>query len=126
MPNSEKPRHLKLISNEDLKNLIQSREGTGFVTMLSPLELFMARDVLEGLVRASLDALRSERKPNESPDQKIGVERAIQQRVDFLSWLQVQPDQLYMAMYPADMDGLDDLEDLLEEFAEGEGPDLPF
>lgn len=118
---SPQKRHLRLVTNADLKKLIESREGSGFVTMLHPLELFIPRDTLIELTRRSLDALRVNRKPNETADERVAVERGIQQRVDFLAWLATQTDEIYTAVYPADMDGLDELEDLLDE----DQPDKP-
>lgn len=120
-----KKRHLRLLSNADLQKLIESREGSGFVTMLHPLELFMTRETLDALTRQSLDAIRLNRKPTETEEERIGVERSIQQRVDFLSWLQTQPEEIYMALYPADMDGLDDLDDL-QDLLEDDDRELPF
>lgn len=122
-PNDRK--HLRLVTNAELKRLIESREGSGFVTMLHPLEMFASRDALDALTRQSLDAIRSYRKENETDDERMATDRAIQQRVDFLSWLTSQPDHVYMAMYPADMDGLDDIDDL-DELLGDDQSELPF
>jgi hypothetical protein len=124
----------RLLTNDDLKALVESREGGGFVTMLNPLELFLSTELLEQLTRDSLAALRNNRKPDETAEQKVSADRAIQQRIDFLAWLdtQRQPD-IYMSLYPADMDGLDELDDLedlddLQEFLDDEDGqrELPF
>jgi hypothetical protein len=127
MPDDRKGRdqRLRLSTNDELQKLVESRETSGYVTMLHPLELFMARDLLEAITRESLDAIRSKRKADETPAERLAVERAIQQRVDFLSWLVGQPEQIYMAMYPAELDGLDDLEDL-QDLLELDDDSLPF
>jgi hypothetical protein len=127
MPDDRKGRsqHLRLSTNDELQELVQSRETSGFVTMLHPLELFMSGDFLETITRESLEAIRSKRKSDETPTERLAAERAIQQRVDFLSWLVGQPEQIYMAMYPAELDGLDDLEDL-QDLLEMDDDSLPF
>lgn len=127
--NSGDRRKHELVSNEDLKRLVESREGSGFVSMLHPLELFMPREQLEDLTRRSLADIRSSRDFGaETDEQRVEANRSIQQRVDFLSWLAHAPDKVYMSLYPADIDGLDDLEDLddLQEILEDEQKDLPF
>lgn len=124
---SESPqkRHLRLITNADLKQLIESREGSGFVTMLHPLELFVPRDFLSEVTRRSLEALKANRKTTETDDERKAFERGIQQRVDFLAWLTTQPPEIYTALYPADHDGLDELEDLQDLLEDDDRP-LPF
>jgi hypothetical protein len=118
-------RHLRLVTNEELRDLIQSRTSNGFVNMLHPLELDIPRDVLDQWTRTSLQALRDELS-RAADSARAEIERGIQQRVDFLAWLQTQEqDQVFMAIYPADMDGLDDLDDL-DEVIENLPPDLPF
>ena len=118
-------RHIRLVSNEELRELIQSRTSNGFVNMLHPLELDIPRDVLDQWTRTSLQALRDELS-RAADSARAEIERGIQQRVDFLAWLQTQEqDQVFMAIYPADMDGLDDLDDL-DEVIENLPPDLPF
>jgi len=120
-------RKLRLVTNDELAAILSGRETTGFTTMLHPLELFMARDMLEALTKQSLDAVRSQRQSDETKEQRVAAERSIQQRIDFLAWLQGQPENIYMAIYPADMDGLDELEDL-QDLLEDDNPqrDLPF
>lgn len=123
MTNDPRKKHLKLVTNEDLKKILESRSNaSGFVTMLHPLELFMSREQLESLTRDSLDAIKTNRPTTETADERMASDRAIQQRVDFLSWLTSQPEQVYMAIYPADMDGLDELEDMVDFV---EDPDSP-
>jgi hypothetical protein len=118
-------RHIRLVSNEELRELIQSRTSNGFVNMLHPLELDIPREVLDQWTRTSLQALRDEL-PRAADSARAEIERGIQQRVDFLAWLQTQEqDQVFMAIYPADLDGLDDLDDL-DEVIENLPPDLPF
>ena len=118
-------RHIRLVSNEELRELIQSRTSNGFVNMLHPLELDIPREVLDQWTRTSLQALRDELS-RAADSARAEIERGIQQRVDFLAWLQTQEqDQVFMAIYPADLDGLDDLDDL-DEVIENLPPDLPF
>jgi hypothetical protein len=127
MTKPNKSRHIRLVTNADLQRVIESRENaSGFVTMLHPLELFMTRDALEALTRESLQALRDRPTDTESPAERVEAQRAIQQRVDFLAWLTTQSDSVYMAMYPAEMDGLDELEDMLSLTDDDTGtqPDL--
>ena len=118
-------RHMRLVSNADLKKLIDSREGSGFVTMLHPLELFMERDYLYAITRQSLDAIKAGRKPEETDNERLGVERALQQRIDFMAWLMTQPADVYMSLYPSEMDGLDELDDL-QDIVEDDNRPLPF
>lgn len=126
MPSDPNKRHLRLVTNADLQKLIESRDNaSGFVTMLHPLEMFMTRDLLESLTRDSLAALRHNRPTTETAPERIATDRAIQQRVDFLAWLTGQPEQIYMALYPAELDGLDELEDLPELQDGLEDDDLP-
>lgn len=125
MSNDPNKRHLRLVTNADLQKLIESRDNaSGFVTMLHPLELFMTRDLLESLTRDSLAAIRDTRRAEENDAERTAAERAMQQRVDFLAWLTSQPDQIYMAIYPAELDGLDELEDL-PELNDDHPDDLP-
>lgn len=124
MTNDPRKKHLKLVTNEDLKKILESRSNaSGFVTMLHPLELFMSREQLETLTRESLEAIKTNRLSTETADERLASDRAIQQRVDFLAWLTTQEEQVYMAIYPADMDGLDELEDMADQI---ENPDNPF
>lgn len=108
------------ISDDELHRILQDASVPGTVSMLRPLELYLNRKWIQELVRESLQRLQSNRHPqDETPTQRKDAVRAIQQRVDFLSWLQRQPDdELYMALYPVSEDGLseDDLDDLLEDF----------
>lgn len=123
---SPERRHLRLVTNDELRDLIQSRNSNGFVNMLHPLELYIPREVLNALTRDSLQALRTQTLPNATDAEKAQIERGIQQRVDFISWLQGQGDEhIYMAIYPAALDGLDDLEEL-EEIIDDLPPDMPF
>lgn len=121
-----KKRHLRLVTNEDLKRLIESRESGGFVTMLHPLELFMSRALLIELTRESMERIRTQAPNEQAPNEQLAVQRALQQRVDFLGWLAGQPEQVYMALYPAEMDGLDDLDELLDLPTDENDPQLPF
>jgi hypothetical protein len=126
MTNDPKKKHLKLVTNEDLKKILESRSNaSGFVTMLHPLELFMSREQLESLTRESLEAIKTNRPTTETADERLASDRAIQQRVDFLSWLTGQPEQVYMALYPAEMDGLDELDDMADLIEDPDNP-LPF
>jgi len=93
--------------------------------MLHPLELFMSREQLESLTRQSLEAIRTNRPSTETADERLASDRAIQQRVDFLAWLTTQEEQVYMAIYPADMDGLDELDDMADQIEDPDNP-LPF
>lgn len=112
----QRPRKLRLVTNEELQRILAQRDNSsGFVTMLHPIDLYIPREMLEQLTRRSLDALRSGAEPEMTPEQARGFNAGIQQRIDFLSWLQGQDDEVYMSIYPADMDGLDDLEDLLKD-----------
>jgi hypothetical protein len=117
----------RLMTNEELARVLASRDGAGFTTMLHPLELFMPRELLESLTQTSLEAVRMRPLDKETDIERRAAETAIQQRIDFLGWLQGQPDNIYMALYPADMDGLDELGDL-EDLLGDEDPqrDLPF
>jgi hypothetical protein len=120
-----KNRPLRLVTNADLQRLIESRDNvSGFVTMLHPLELYIARPTLEAMTRDSLAAIRDNRLKDETADQRVAADRAIQQRVDFLAWLSSQPDEVYMAIYPAEMDGLDELDDL-QDLIDDDTPPLP-
>lgn len=123
MTNDPRKKHLKLVTNEDLKKILESRSNSsGFVTMLHPLELFMSREQLETLTRQSLEAIKTSRSNTETPEERLASDRAIQQRVDFLAWLTTQAEQVYMAIYPADMDGLDELEDLVDLMDDPDSP----
>lgn len=121
-----KKRHLRLVSNEDLQRILHIRAGSGNVSMLNPLELFMDREQLLTMTRQSMADIKRQRPADETPEQHNAVERALQQRIDFLAWLDTQPEQVYMAIYPSDIDGLDDLDDLLDLPTDTEQPDLPF
>jgi hypothetical protein len=126
MTKDPRKKHLKLVTNEDLQKLLESRSNTsGFVTMLHPLELFMSREQLETLTRQSLEAIKTQRSTTETPEERLATDRAIQQRVDFLAWLTTQPEDVYMAIYPADMDGLDELDDMADLIDDTDKP-LPF
>lgn len=127
MPNNESDRRpLRLVTNEELHSLIQSRNSSGFVNMLHPMELDVPRDALDTWTRRSLEQLRNDEQTIKNPAERATIRRAIQQRIDFLAWLQVQEeDEIHMAIYPADMDGLDDLEDL-DEVIDTLPPNLPF
>jgi hypothetical protein len=114
----KKPVRCEQMTNEDLQRLIESRTTSGYVSMLHPLEIDMARDELERLTRASMDEIRSR------PVGPVETE-LLQQRIDFLGWLAAQPDQVRMAVYPADLiDDMDDLEDIQELLDDGD--QLPF
>jgi hypothetical protein len=119
-------RHLRLLSDADLDRIMKARETGGNVNMLHPLEVFLDRGYLTDVVRTSLAALRTRDTRLETREQQVAAESAIHQRLDMLSWLSGQPERVYMAMYPADDDGLDDLDDLTEFLDSDDTGDLPF
>ena len=118
-------RHLRLLSDADLDKIIKSRDTSGNVNMLHPLEVFLDRTYLTDVIRTSLAAMRTRDARHEGPEEASAVQAAMQQRIDFLSWLSGQPTQVYMALYPADDDGLDDIDDLTELLSD-DSKDLPF
>jgi len=123
----KKPPQLELVSTDYLKSMVDSREGSGFVTMLYPIELLMSRDALDVQTRRSLEELQTVRVDNKTPEEAQVVLRAVQQRIDFLSWLSSQPEELLIALYPAGMDGLDDIEEIDDLFGDDDDlTDLPF
>lgn len=125
--NPQDKRHLRLVSNEELRQIIESRQGSGIVSMLHPLEMDIPREVLDNLTRHSLDALRRDvQRPGLDSKTRLSIDTAIQQHIDFLAYLQTQDaDALHMALYPADLDGLDDLEDLDELIGPDPDPNAP-
>lgn len=124
---------LKILSNADVAALVESRGTARSVNMLHPMEIHVARDRVAALVRESLQLMQEGkfRSANETPEQKQAYMDAMQQRVDFLGWLQSQDELVYLAVYPADQDGLDEIElgDLADlPNADDSSPDgpLPF
>jgi hypothetical protein len=113
------------LTNKDLQRIIESRTSSGYVSMLNPLEIYMRRELLDEVTRQSMESIRDSRKASETKTERDAAERALQQRIDFLSWLDTQPEDVYMAVYPADMDGLDDLEDL-QDLLDNDTGRLPF
>lgn len=106
------------ISDAELDAILNRNRVNGSVSMLRPLEIYVPRDGLLELVRTSLLTMQAARKRDEeSPTQAKAADRAVQQRIDFLAWLQGQPEQVYLAMYPVSLDGLtdDDVLDVLED-----------
>lgn len=125
-PNPDKrERHLRLLSDSELEKIIKSRDTSGNVNMLHPLEVFLDKTYLTEVARTSLASLQTRDTTDETPDQTRAVMAAMQQRIDFLSWLSAQPQQVYMALYPADDDGLEDIDDL-NDLLTDESQDLPF
>ena len=124
-PDPTPERRLKLLTDADLDRILKARDTSGNVNMLHPLEVFLDRAYLSDVVRTSLTSFYERDVTNETDDQRKAVESAMQQRVDFLGWLTGQPEQVYLAVYPADDDGLDDIEDLTELLADEDGP-MPF
>ena len=94
------------LSEKELSKLLTGAQVPVKVSMLSPLEIFVDRDGLQRLLRRSIKGLVAQRE--EVTDMQT-VDLAIQQRIDFLAYLQAYQDpEIYMAMYPAHEDGLDD------------------
>lgn len=97
------------------------------VSMMHPIELPLERDVLIDLVRANLDYIQQQRVPDaESLDQRRWVKAMVQQRVDFLAWLNRRDPQevILLAMYPA-QEVHDLLADLPEDLGDDPFNDLP-
>ncbi len=113
------------LSHEDVQRLMDSRDSAGFVNMLHPLEVVMPRDMIEALVRASMRDLQTTSPPTDNAEAMREHARQVQQRIDFLAWLPQQPTHLTIALYPADDDGLADLEDLQLDMDDSD-QDLPF
>ncbi len=106
------------ISDAELDAILNRNRVNGSVSMLRPLEIYVSRDFLLDLTRASLTTMQDNRRPaEETASQTKAANRSIQQRIDFIAWLQSQPEQVYLALYPADMDGLtdDDVQDVLDD-----------
>ena len=103
-PPMDENRKLKLLTEADIDRIIQSKAITGKVDMLHPLDIQLDRDYLVTIVTQSLNEM-----PN-SPE-TLNIR---QQRIDFLSWLNVQPDVVVLSVYPTGDDGLDSLEDELD------------
>jgi hypothetical protein len=122
-----------LPSDEEIRRLVESRKGTSLASMLEPLQMDVDRDLLERIVRDSFNAIRA--RPTSTGADLTGnvepVEVGEQQYIDFLGWLQAQPQLVRIALYPAANDGLDEIEELLEldptedEDGKAEG-NLPF
>lgn len=94
------------MSDEELDQLFSGPLVPVKVSMLSPLKMFLDRDGLQRLVRRSLKGLVAQR---DNAKDLHAIDEAIQQRIDFLAYLQAfQDPAIYMAMYPEHEDGLDD------------------
>lgn len=108
------------LGDDELQRILGDNNIRGTVGMIRPMEVFIDTAFLQDLCRDSLARLR--REPPPTDEKKLLLHRrAIQQRIDFAAWLQAQrAAEIYMAMYPADEDGLDDddLEDLIEDLPE--------
>lgn len=124
MQMSEAPRpDPTVLSDADIEALIPKKGAARSVNMLHPMEIFVERESVGALIRHSLRLMQAgvHRSDDESAEQALAYDMAMQQRVDFLAWLQSQPDLVYLAIYPADQDGLDELE--LEEIADSSTDD---
>lgn len=104
---AEKP-HLRILSNKDVEDIVNSRYTPGLISMLHPIEMNLDRDTLLAEVEQSLAEIRNNRREvaESAEDARIGnlVE---QQRVDFIGWLHTQPALVFIALYPANEDGFD-------------------
>ena len=89
------------INDDELRKLLTGLKVPIKVSMLSPLDMYVDTATVRRLVRESLSRLEQSR---HTPDLETrAVEYAIQQRIDFLAWLQAQEDaEVLMSMYPAD------------------------
>lgn len=106
------------LSDDELQRLLDPKRPSGRVSMMHPLEVFVTRAWLEEVCRESLRRMAENRvTTQETPKQARSAQRAYQQRVDFLSWLKTQPEEVYIALYPMAEDGLsdEDFEDFLND-----------
>jgi len=121
----ENDRDLPLMTDADIARIVESRDTSGNVNMLHPLEVRLNRAYLTDVIRTQLTALQTRDKRNDTSEQLQVARASTQQCIDFLSWLSGQPEQVHIALYPANDDGLADLEDLTELLSD-EDSDLPF
>lgn len=106
------------ISDAELDAILNRNRANGSVSMLRPMEIHLTRDYLIEVTRQSLEAMQAmSRSAEETPKQKRSVDRAMQQRIDFMAWLSTQPEQVHVALYPVDIDGItdDDVMDVLDD-----------
>lgn len=106
------------LNDDELRRIFEHTAPSGSVSMLRPLEVFLPRTWLMELCRDSLRRMKETREPSaETALQQKAAQRALQQRIDFLAWLQRQDyDEIYMALYPVAEDGLeDDWDDLFTD-----------
>jgi len=129
------PEDPHLPTSEEIRRIVESRKGSGFASMLWPLSLDIDRDLLEQLVRQSLERLQAGSgwalAPEDDEDQHgAPPETRLQQHIDFLAWLQREPETVAIALYPAAHDGLDEVAELMElgpdDEEEWEDGELPF
>ena len=107
----------KGITDSELKQLLESMRVPIHVSMLSPLDIYVNTASLRTMVRESLKHLEQSRG---DPHMEVkAIEYAIQQRIDFLAWLQNsnEPDVL-MSMYPADSPEAGDLTELFDQLGD--------
>ena len=121
----ENDRDLPLMTDADIARIVESRDTSGNVNMLHPLEVRLNRAYLTDVIRTQLTALQTRDKRNDTSEQLQVARASTQQCIDFLSWLSGQPEQVHIALYPSNDDGLADLEDLTELLSD-EDSDLPF
>lgn len=105
------------MNDDELQRILGDPSIRGTVSMIRPMEVFINTKFLQELCRESLLRLREQPAPTDDKQRRL-YQRAVQQRIDFAAWLQVQRDpEIYMALYPVSEDGLDDddLDDLIED-----------
>lgn len=106
------------ISDAELDAILNRNRANGSVSMLRPMEIYLTRDYLIQVTRQSLEAMQAQPRPaEETAKQKKSTDRAMQQRIDFMAWLSTQPEQVHIALYPVDLDGItdDDVMDVLDD-----------
>lgn len=106
------------ISDAELDRILNLDRANGNVNMLRPMEIALSRDLLTEHVRTDLERLRAlPTDPDATVQERRLRLRAIQQRLDFLAWLNGQPELVEVAIYPSSELGLteDDLADLIED-----------
>jgi len=115
------PEDPHLPTSEEIRRIAESRRSSGFASMLWPLSVDVDRDLLEQLVRQSLERLEAGTgwalaQDDDEAQDGAGAppETRLQQHIDFLAWLQGEPEAVAIALYPAAHDGLDEVAELLE------------
>lgn len=99
--------------NDEIRELLKGLKVPVKVSMLSPLDVYINTEVLRAVVRKSLKGLEEHR---DQLEEFKALEYAIQQRIDFLAWLQtVKDDEIMISLYPAEVPGDERIDELFDQ-----------